>query len=58
MKKKVYVQPSVAVYEMEVEPILAGSEPIKSVNATVDDDPSEGLGWGGDTKADGTYSPD
>lgn len=52
MKKKVYVQPSVSVYELETEPILAGSLGVK---AQMDDDTQ--IEYGGDTKNDETYTP-
>ena len=53
MKKKVYVQPSISVYEMEAEPILAGSLELK-VTIADDDTPIE---YGGDTKNDEAYTP-
>ena len=52
MKKKVYAQPSVSVYEMEAEPILAGSLPVK---ATMADDSS--IEYGGETSSDESYTP-
>ncbi len=52
MKKKVYVQPSVSVYEMEAETILAGSIGVK---AQMDDGTS--IEYGGDTKNDEAYTP-
>lgn len=53
MKKKIYVQPSVSVYEMEAEPILAGS---LGIRATMDGD-DDSIEYGGDTKSDEAYNP-
>ena len=52
MKKKVYVQPSVSVYEMEAESIMAGSV---QVQAKMDDDSS--IEYGGETSSDESYTP-
>ena len=53
MKKKVYVQPSVSVYEIEAEPILAGTIQV-SMNMGDDEDPIE---YGGNTKEGEEYTP-
>ena len=52
MNKKVYVQPSVSVYEMEVEPILAGTTIMSGTTSSGDN-----LEYGGDTKPGGEYEP-
>ena len=53
MKKKIYEQPSVSVYEMEAEPILAGTV---QVNAKMDGDDTP-LEYGGNTDKDMEYTP-
>lgn len=50
MKKKVYVQPSVSVYEMEAESIMAESV---QVQAEMEDDSS--LEYGGNTQEGSEY---
>ena len=53
MKKKIYIQPSVHIYEIEAEEILAGSQ--TEVKATLDD--GSEIDYGGETKEGSSYNP-
>lgn len=54
MKKKIYVKPSISVYEIETEAILAASNP--KVQAGIEDDEG-GIEYGGETDKNTVYTP-
>lgn len=58
MKKEMYVKPSISVYEIEAEAILAGSEtPVRTIIEDEDGSETSGLEYGGTTQQGGTYHP-